>query len=751
MANDSHQTENKRKGSGQPGLFDESPSWQDEAPTGFRRFLRFGWDLLGVLLFAGAAILLLGSVGITQGALISPLTAFLARWLGLGRFLLVAAMIYIGLRVIRWRKHPPETIALGRILSLEFAAFMLMGLLSLISGSSIAEAELGNDLGGLVGWGVSEIFSAAIGPTLAFVLLLILFSFSIISAFNLLTKLEKAVQRRLGTAAKAAKSASNTMEMPKPVMVSELDDEPEARTEMPKKQVYLPPEFRKSFDTPDIAENTSETAPERSPDLPPLDLLLKGETYKPDKRTINMTAGLIEKTLDEFGIPARVVGFRTGPTVTQFAVEPGYIDKSDDERQKIRVAQISSLQRDLALALSAERLRIEAPVPGKSYVGIEIPNPNAAKVQLRPLIESETFYRVNSPLALALGRDVSGRSVVSDLTTMPHLLIAGTTGSGKSVCITAITTCLVMNNSPADLKLAMIDPKRVELMRFNGLPHLMGSVETEIERILGVLRWATSEMDYRYKLLEKARARNIDSYNHKMARQGKKTLPKIVILIDELADLMMTAPDQTEHALVRLAQKARAIGIHLVVATQRPSTDVVTGLIKANFPTRISFTVATSIDSRVILDTGGAETLLGRGDMLFLHPEIGLPMRSQGVIVSDKELSRVIRWWKKEEDKDESAGQARYDDSESPPWEEKVGLEDDENEDEALITEAIELIREAGHASASFLQRQLRVGYPRAARLVDELEERGILGPSQGGGRERDILIDIDGDDEDDE
>jgi S-DNA-T family DNA segregation ATPase FtsK/SpoIIIE len=751
MAKTPRQTENKHNGSGQPGLFDDGPAWQEDSQNAFQRFLHYGWDLLGVLLFAGAAILLLGSIGITQGALISPLTSFLARWLGLGRFLLVAAMTYIGLRVVRWRKHPPEKIAIGRILSLEFAAFFLMGLLSLISGNSIAEAEAGNDWGGLVGWGIAEIFSAAIGPTLAFVLLLILFAFSLVSALELLSKLEKVIQQRLGTAAGPVRTMSPEVQTPRPVMVSEPEDEPEARTEAPKKQVWLPPEFRKSFDTPEIAENTSETAPERSPDLPPLDLLLRGETYKPDKRTINMTAGLIEKTLDEFGIPAKVVGFRTGPTVTQFAVEPGYIDKSEDDRQKIRVSQISSLQRDLALALSAERLRIEAPVPGKSYVGIEIPNPNAAQVQLRPLLESETFYRVNSPLALALGRDVSGRPVVSDLTTMPHLLIAGTTGSGKSVCITAITACLVMNNTPTDLKLAMIDPKRVELMRFNGLPHLMGNVETEIERILGVLRWATSEMDYRYKLLEKARARNIDSYNHKMARQGKKTLPKIVILIDELADLMMTAPDQTEHALVRLAQKARAIGIHLVVATQRPSTDVVTGLIKANFPTRISFTVATSIDSRVILDTGGAETLLGRGDMLFLHPEIGLPMRSQGAIISDKELSRVIRWWKKNEEAGESAGRTRYDDSESPPWEEKVGLDEDENEDEALVQEAIELIRNEGHASASFFQRQLRVGYPRAARLVDELEERGILGPSQGGGREREILIDTDGDDEPDE
>jgi S-DNA-T family DNA segregation ATPase FtsK/SpoIIIE len=303
-----------------------------------------------------------------------------------------------------------------------------------------------------------------------------------------------------------------------------------------------------------------------------------------------------------------------------------------------------------------------------------------------------------------------------------------------------------MNNTPDELKIAMIDPKRVELMRFNGLPHLMGSVETEIERILGVLRWATTEMDFRYKLLEKARARNIDSYNLKMERQGKSRLPKIVILIDELADLMISAPDQTEHAIIRLAQKARAVGIHLIVATQRPSTDVVTGLIKANFPTRISFTVASSIDSRVILDTGGAETLLGKGDMLFLHPESGLPLRAQGVIVTDQELNRIIRWWKKNHEKSEAQIQTRYEDSEEPPWEDRVGEEADDNEDDQLIDDAIALIKSEGHASASYFQRQLRVGYPRAARLVDQLEEMGIIGPSQGGGRERDILIDIDGD-----
>lgn len=732
----------KNKPSQQPSLFSSG----DTGASFFQRFSKYGWDLLGILLFTGALILLLGFFGITQGALISPLTAQLHRWLGFGKFIIPITFIVIGIKALRWRKYPPERIAIGRILAFEFTAFLFLGLLSIISSGSVADVESGNDLGGIVGWGIAEIFRASIGPTAGFIVIVFLLTVSLFAAFQVFSKLENliwdSVQKPVGAEKRMKGSVSTQAQS---VLIFE-EDEPEPSIDKPNKQVWLPPEFRKTFDTPGFADEKPDKLPERSPELPPMNLLIQGENFKPDKRTINMTAGLIEKTLDEFGIPAKVVGFRTGPTVTQFAVEPGYIDKSDDERMKIRVSQISSLQRDLALALSAERLRIEAPVPGKSYVGIEIPNPNSADVQLRPLLESEAFYRVNSQLALTLGRDVSGRAVVADLATMPHLLIAGTTGSGKSVCITALTTCLVMNNTPEELKLAMIDPKRVELMRFNGLPHLMGNVETEIDRILGVLRWATSEMDYRYKLLEKARARNIDSYNRKMERQGKRPLPKIVIVIDEMADLMMSAHDQTEHALVRLAQKARAIGIHLILATQRPSTDVVTGLIKANFPTRISFTVATSIDSRVILDTGGAETLLGHGDMLFLHPEIGLPMRAQGVIILDKELNRVIRWWKKKVEDEKIQARERYEDTETPPWEEKVGVADENDEDEALIQEAIALIKSEGHASASYFQRQLRVGYPRAARLVDQLEARGVIGPSQGGGREREILIDLDED-----
>jgi S-DNA-T family DNA segregation ATPase FtsK/SpoIIIE len=394
------------------------------------------------------------------------------------------------------------------------------------------------------------------------------------------------------------------------------------------------------------------------------------------------------------------------------------------------VAQISALSRDLALALSARQLRIEAPVPGRSYVGIEVPNNSSTQVRLRSILESATFRKVKSPLAIALGRDVSGQPVVADLSKMPHLLIAGTTGSGKSVCIAALTTCLVMGNSPQDLRLIMIDPKRVELVRFNNLPHLFGKVETDLDRILGVLQWVVNEMERRYKLLEELRAKDIDIYNDRVDAQEKEKLPRLVVLIDELADLMMSAPVEAEQMLTRLAQKARATGIHLVVATQRPSTEVVTGVIKANFPARISFATASSVDSRVILDTTGAEDLLGRGDMLYLNPETGAPQRAQGVLVTDAEVDRIIDFWQQSAPREDT----------SAPWE-GLAVEEEDAGGDALVARAIDLVRHYERASASLLQRRLRIGYPRAARLMDELEDKGIVGPSQGGGKDREVLV----------
>jgi S-DNA-T family DNA segregation ATPase FtsK/SpoIIIE len=470
---------------------------------------------------------------------------------------------------------------------------------------------------------------------------------------------------------------------------------------------------------------------------------LTGElSYTPDQAKIKDNARLIETKLSEFGLPVKVIGFRVGPTVVQYALEPGFVERqsSDGEvvRQKVKVSQIAALSRDLTLALSASRLRIETPVPGRSYVGIEVPNADTSFVRLRPVLESEEFKCIRSPLAIGLGKDVSGEVVAVDLEKLPHLLIAGTTNSGKSVCVTAITTCLLMNNTPADLKLVMIDPKMVELVRFNGFPHLLGKVETEIERMLAVLSWAQAEMDSRYRLLAEAKARNLEMYNQKMTQKKKPTLSRIVIVIDELADLMMNAPEQTEHGLTRLAQMARATGIHLVVATQRPSTDVVTGVIKANFPARISFAVASAGDSRVILDANGAEDLLGKGDMLFLDPTRSGLGRMQGIIVSDAEIGKILNHWRKI---------TKISGDVTPPWEELVADVHGEDTDR-LINEAIKIVKAAGRASASLLQRRLRIGYPRAARLIDELEEMGIIGPAVGSGKERDVLASGDDSDE---
>jgi S-DNA-T family DNA segregation ATPase FtsK/SpoIIIE len=452
-----------------------------------------------------------------------------------------------------------------------------------------------------------------------------------------------------------------------------------------------------------------------------------------------MSAGLIEKTLAEFGIPSQVVGFQVGPTVTQFAVKPGYLngtdEDADEDRKRVRISRITSLKNDLALALSAKQLRIEAPVPGRSYIGIEVPNEKSSLVYLRSIIESEAFYKLDSPLSIALGSDVSGEPVVADLASMPHLLIAGTTGSGKSVCITSITTCLVMNNSPEQLKLVMIDPKMVELVRFNGLPHLYGKVETDLERIMGVLQWVVAEMDRRYQVLDETRSRNIDTYNNKISRRKNgEIMPRIVVMIDEMADLMMMAPAQTEFSLVRLAQMARATGIHLVVATQRPSTDVVTGLIKANFPARISFAVASSVDSRVVLDMNGAESLLGNGDMLFLPPEAASPIRTQGCIVTPDELNRVIKSWNEISD-------IEPEELEIPPWENVLGEQAELDEYDDFIKDAFRIIRDSQRASTSLIQRKLRIGYPRAARLMDELAALGYVGPSKGSGIEREVFI----------
>jgi S-DNA-T family DNA segregation ATPase FtsK/SpoIIIE len=430
-----------------------------------------------------------------------------------------------------------------------------------------------------------------------------------------------------------------------------------------------------------------------------------------------------------------VVEINHGPTVTQFGVEPGYVERKSPDGEtvsrKVRVNKISSLSKDLALALAATAIRVEAPVPGRSMVGIEVPNDKISLVSLRAVMESEVFQAMDSPLKMALGQDVSGQPVAASLDNMPHLLIAGATGSGKSVCINSIITCLLFNNSAAALKLLMIDPKRVELIHFNGLPHLIAPVVTDMERVLRALRWVMAEMDRRYSILSRAAARNIEDYNYRKLPLNDDPLPYVIVAIDELADLMMMAPDEVERIICRLAQMSRATGIHLVIATQRPSVDVVTGLIKANFPARISFAVTSQVDSRVVLDTAGAETLLGQGDMLYMAPDSSKLVRLQGCFVSDREIERVVQFWTQ-------TGPLEIDTA--APWGEIEAVDSDEKRDE-LLEEAIELLREQERASTSLLQRRLRIGYPRAARLMDQLEDEGIVGPPESGGRWREVLI----------
>lgn len=471
--------------------------------------------------------------------------------------------------------------------------------------------------------------------------------------------------------------------------------------------------------------------------LPAIDQILeKGNETVFDDDVDRQRARVIEETLRVLGAPVNVVEINRGPTITQFGVEPDFIE-TRGSRTRVRVAKIASLVDDLALALSARTIRVEAPVPGKGFIGIEVPNEQIALVTLRDVVESYAFKRMKSPLRFALGQDVAGNAVAADLSAMPHLLIAGQTGSGKSVCVNSLICCLLLHNTPDDLRLIMVDPKRVELTNYNGIPHLLAPVVVETEKVVGVLQWVLREMDMRYHKLAQAGTRNIVEYNARLDSQGdgkEKKLPKLVVFIDELADLMMLAPDETQGAITRLAQLSRATGIHLVIATQRPSVEVVTGIIKANFPARIAFAVASNTDSRVILDQPGAERLLGRGDMLFQAPDAPASIRLQGTYVSDSEILSLVTYWQSFLPSTAlaptaaggipDAMQAGVPLVQIPLWEEMQAQEDKD----PLLEEAIDLSRRQGRASVSMLQRRLRIGYTRASRLVEAMQEKAIIG-----------------------
>jgi len=491
--------------------------------------------------------------------------------------------------------------------------------------------------------------------------------------------------------------------------------------------------------------------------LPPLDVLADVALQEVGQADNAARAQLIEATLASFGVDCKVVQINEGPTVTQFGIEPGWevkyrqvperdaagkplLDRDGNpkvrleevSRTRVRVNQITALANDLALALAAPSLRIEAPVPGKAMLGIEVPNVTTSLVTLRAVIETPQFRRLSSRsrLALALGKSVSGEPIVADLAKMPHLLIAGATGSGKSVCLNSIIACLLMHASPEEVRMVMIDPKRVELTAFARIPHLAFPIIVDVEKVVGTLQAVIHEMETRYRRFAALAVRNIDAYNRHP--KAPTRMPYMVVIIDELADLMMAAPIEVERQVCRLAQLARATGIHLIIATQRPSVDVVTGLIKANFPARIAFAVTSQVDSRTILDMAGAEKLLGRGDMLYLPTDAGKPKRVQGVFVSDGEIERLVDFWT--QDRFQGLQRETFD-----HLFDAVRADEETEMEDPLLERAKELALEHSRISTSLLQRRLRVGYPRAARLMDMLEEAGVVGPAEGGGS-REVL-----------
>jgi S-DNA-T family DNA segregation ATPase FtsK/SpoIIIE len=474
---------------------------------------------------------------------------------------------------------------------------------------------------------------------------------------------------------------------------------------------------------------------------PPFNLLTKSPKVADNsEEEINQGAMLLEDTLASFSISSKVVNVSRGPAITRYELQPA---------PGVKISRIVNLSNDIALSMAAPGVRIEAPIPGKAAIGVEVPNTVISIVKLRDVIEGPEFQKAEAALSYCLGKDIAGKSIVADLAKMPHLLIAGATGSGKSVCINTMIISILYKSSPENVRMLMIDPKVVELNVYNGIPHLLIPVVTDPKKAAGALNWAVQEMMRRYALFAEKGARDLHRYNELIAdEEGTEKLPQIVIVVDELADLMMTAPNEVEDAIFRLAQMARAAGMHLVIATQRPSVDVITGVIKANIPSRIAFAVSSQVDSRTILDVSGAEKLLGRGDMLFNPSGANKPLRIQGAYITENEVEKVVEFIKQQ------GQEVDYDDEvlenvnsyELPGKKGKGGSDEDEGDSEyserkydALLKDAAEVIFETGQASISMVQRRLRVGYARAARLVDEMEELGIVSPSVGS-KPRDIL-----------
>jgi DNA segregation ATPase FtsK/SpoIIIE, S-DNA-T family len=718
-------------------------------------------DILGVLLTLVGFLTLLSLLSATNSFITGGWVAMIGAIFGLGMYFFPFCLIVVGLwLVLRNFEHIPH-LALEQMVGM--ALLFLGGLAALHFTSaqvaqkdafSLAGAAKG---GGYIGAGLAEALKAALGSGGAVIALvawnLIALSLSLdLSVLEMLQwfpnrmlRLQERFQDRFGRKTPSSEQlmfgGSDYPELtPLPHLEGETADTPEG--------TGAASTVTANSITPAVNGVTPGVTPQPVWTLPVVaDILEPGTEVQYDGALDEQRARLIEQTLLSFGAPANVIEINRGPTITQFGVEPDFVETRNG-RMRVRVGKIAALADDLALALSARTIRIQAPVPGKGFVGLEVPNEQIAPVALRTVIESEAFKRMKSPLRFAMGQNVAGSTVVADLAAMPHLLVAGATGSGKSVFVNSLISCLLLHNTPENLRMIMVDPKRVELTGYNGIPHLMAPVVVDVEKVVAALQWVTREMDMRYHKLADIGARNIIDFNTRQAARGGAKLPYLVVIIDELADLMMLAPDDTERSITRLAQLARATGIHLVIATQRPSVDVVTGLIKANLPARVAFAVASGVDSRVILDQPGAERLLGRGDMLFQAPDAPAAARLQGVYVSDAEIQRLVSFWQGvavggTPTPAPSAAGGTVDAplpniplKQLPMWDDMTPEEDRD----PLLNEAIDLARRQGRASISMLQRRMRIGYTRSARLIETMEAQGIVGPPDANTGTREIL-----------
>jgi DNA segregation ATPase FtsK/SpoIIIE, S-DNA-T family len=734
---------NNAKSAPRPNAPPEPSFWAKLSPE--RRL-----DIIGIALAVAGILILLTLLASSRSAVTSGIIDFLSKLLGLGIYILPLGLIAFGLWLILRKIERIPAFSLERTAGIVLAYVWLLTVMHAIVATPEAAYAAAADGrgGGYVGAVIERLLWFGLGTWGAVIFLAawllialtMILDITLREMFAWVGPLGDKLRARLAQLRHPAVAASTPGQ---PAITPTNGYTPLAPAVGVPDQVSVEAVLAPASSQPTVITTTS--APAIQWVLPQVQNILDvGTAPAVNEDFIKQRAHLIEETLASFGAPAQVVEISRGPSVTQFGVEPLFVETRNG-RTRVRVSKIASLADDLALALAAPRIRIEAPVPGHSYVGIEVPNDEMALVALRDLVETESFQRHKSPLRFALGQDVAGHPITADLEAMPHLLIAGTTGSGKSVCVNAILISLLLNNTPDELKIVLVDPKRVELTGYNGIPHLLAPVVVEMERVVSALQWMTREMDQRYHSFAKVGARNISDYNNRMKLQGGKRLPFLLIVIDELADLMMISPDETERTITRLAQLARATGIHMILATQRPSVDVVTGLIKANFPARVAFAVASGVDSRVILDQPGAERLLGRGDMLYQAPDAASPARLQGVFVSDHEIQKLVEFWRQQVVQSSpyaapgTVADAVPDDiplKQKPLWMD----EEEGSDDDPLLKEAIDLIRREGRASVSMLQRRLRIGYTRAARLVDVMEDRGIVGPPEANSQVRQVL-----------